>query len=1073
MQRAESCCKAQDANEASFNLDNAKRKLQSLQSKSVSQQDGSTVSPTDRLSGKSLNEVLMVEIYAGSARLARACRHIGCRSVAVDKTADRSHGTKIFVCDVTKPEELDMLEKFLQAEQQNLGWVHFAPACGTASKAREKPNRVLEKAGFKVPKPLRSSEHPLGLPGLSGVDLARTEAANHVYEVTAKLVRMLVAWGVFVTIENPTNSLFWIIPCMVALLNDLGGYDCIFDNCCHGGARKKNSRFWGSLPWLLPLSATCPGESLHKHKSWQPKVIDGKVQYPTAEEAAYPILLCARMAEIVRDQLLQLGVVDVDNLEQQIQVEHTSLNRVVLSALPRGKKFKPLVSEYGQYHTVVHAPHVENPTDVVPAGAKLVHQRLAQRGEVRVDEQIFHSSTDGMSGQEEVMVSQYGVPRAPLDFCERAVKCGHPRGMAVHLPPLAKEVIEQNLTEEPAELALHRCKELTKWTIRAGQLKEQEKKYKGGLPQHMQALLQKKRLLLFKEMLESVNYPDKQLVEDLARGFNITGWQDKTGVFPQCVKRPQFSLGTLKQMARGLNKAILQQLREDKDDAELVQKTWEKTLEEVNLGYIWHDEHADPMQFFLAKRFGLVQRAGKLRVIDDCSIGGINSTMGAVEKYRVHAMDECAAFLAYMVEFVQNGHGVEGVSGRTYDLKHACKQYGISVADRDTIRLAVRNPHTNGVDLFGINSLPFGASGSVGGFLRVSLAIWYIGMAIFRLVWTAFFDDYTVFARDALVSNTSKTVEAIFDLLGVEFARDGDKACEFAKRFKSLGVEIDLQTFGAGVVQLGHTTERREELSLVLQEILKEKSITSKQAESMRGRLHWFESFAFGRVANSAVKVLGELALSGRKRITLSETDMTALSFLCERVLTAPPLSITPACLQSWVVFTDGACEGPDDNKQGGVGGVLVDPLGRVVSFFGGVVPVDIMRCLLQKSKNPIYELEVLPVLVSVWLWKGRINLAQVCWYLDNEASRSAFIKGQGATPLAACMVDAFTAEEMKLQLKSWFARVPSLSNLADSPSRLEDKLLLDLGAVKGPIDWLAMGKVLGLDLEMGDRTAA
>ena len=203
MQRAESCCKAQDANEASFNLDNAKRKLQSLQSKSVSQQDGSTVSPTDRLSGKSLNEVLMVEIYAGSARLARACRHIGCRSVAVDKTSDRSHGTKNFVCDVTKPEELDMLEKFLQAEQQNLGWVHFAPACGTASKAREKPNRVLEKAGFKVPKPLRSSEHPLGLPGLSGVDLVRTEAANHVYEVTAKLVRMLVAWGVFGNNRKP------------------------------------------------------------------------------------------------------------------------------------------------------------------------------------------------------------------------------------------------------------------------------------------------------------------------------------------------------------------------------------------------------------------------------------------------------------------------------------------------------------------------------------------------------------------------------------------------------------------------------------------------------------------------------------------------------------------------------------------------------------------------------------------------------------------------------------------------------------------------------------------------------
>ena len=58
--------------------------------------------------------------------------------------------------------------------------------------------------------------------------------------------------------------------------------------------------------------------------------------------------------------------------------------------------------------------------------------------------------------------------------------------------------------------------------------------------------------------------------------------------------------------------------------------------------------------------------------------------------------------------------------------------------------------------------------------------------------------------------------------------------------------------------------------------------------------------------------------------------------------------------------------------------------------------------------------------------------------------------------------MNAFTDKEMQLQVKSWFARVPSLSNLADSPSRLEDKLLLDLGAVKGPVDWQAVANVLG-----------
>jgi hypothetical protein len=98
----------------------------------------------------------------------------------------------------------------------------------------------------------------------------------------------------------------------------------------------------------------------------------------------------------------------------------------------------------------------------------------------------------------------------------------------------------------------------------------------------------------------------------------------------------------------------------------------------------------------------------------------------------------------------------------------------------------------------------------------------------------------------------------------------------------------------------------------------------------------------------------------------------------------------------SWIVFTDGACEGPDGRKEGGIGGVLIDPFGKVVSFFGGKVPGPIMEHLLTKSMNPIYELEVLPVLIAIWMWGNRLTLAQVCWYLDNEASRSAFIKRQG-----------------------------------------------------------------------------
>ena len=87
-------------------------------------------------------------------------------------------------------------------------------------------------------------------------------------------------------------------------------------------------------------------------------------------------------------------------------------------------------------------------------------------------------------------------------------------------------------------------------------------------------------------------------------------------------------------MQRVLNRAIISQLSAENDDDEIVRQTWDKTLEEVALGYIWLDDKSSPDQVFLAKRFGLLQRAGKLRVIDDCSIGGVNGALGVVEKYR-------------------------------------------------------------------------------------------------------------------------------------------------------------------------------------------------------------------------------------------------------------------------------------------------------------------------------------------------------------------------------------------------------------------------------------------------------
>ena len=233
-----------------FNLEEAKQRLKQLKVSSPQQttvqadyNDTGIESQSLKFAGRSVHDLLVVEIFAGSARLTKACKGLGLRAVAVDKTSGRSEGPHIFHCDVTDPEDYQALVSFLEAEKDSLAWAHFAPACGTASKAREKKQHKLEREGFKMPQPLRSEDYPLGLPGLTGVDKLRTETANLVYEACANLIKLLASWGVCCTVENPSNSLFWCVPCIVELVDTLGGYDCIFDNCCHGGQRKKSSTF--------------------------------------------------------------------------------------------------------------------------------------------------------------------------------------------------------------------------------------------------------------------------------------------------------------------------------------------------------------------------------------------------------------------------------------------------------------------------------------------------------------------------------------------------------------------------------------------------------------------------------------------------------------------------------------------------------------------------------------------------------------------------------------------------------------------------------------------------------------
>ena len=71
----------------------------------------------------------------------------------------------------------------------------------------------------------------------------------------------------------------------------------------------------------------------------------------------------------------------------------------------------------------------------------------------------------------------------------------------------------------------------------------------------------------------------------------------------------------------------------------------------------------------------------------------------------------------------------------------------VCVADRNLLRIGVNEPGVEEPHIMGINVLPFGAVGSVAAFLRISVAIWCVGLKCLSLYWSAFYDDFSVVTR--------------------------------------------------------------------------------------------------------------------------------------------------------------------------------------------------------------------------------------------------------------------------------------------------------------------------------------
>eukprot|EP00435_Cladocopium_sp_Y103_P017720 s5862_g4.t1 len=489
--------------------------------------------PSPKFAGVAIEDLLVIEICAGSARLTKTCRKLGLRGLAVDKTTDRSCGIDIMILDLTISSQLQLLLDIIRAERDRILMIFIAPPCGTASRARGRPIKSSLLRGRRAPVPLRTDEQPDGKDSLTGTDKLKTELANQLYAAITQVILFAVALTIFVVVENPANSLYWKTSFALEYTQSLTGCVVDFHNCSHGGTRDKLTRFWCSDDWLSPLQVFCDGS--HPHESWRPRIQNIQLIFPTAQEAAYPWLLCTRIANLALAAAENLGAVRHLTLASQMeQQDFSMMNRYIFGALPRSTKLRPLVPEFATFFFVITpAQHVDNGADALtgcPKGSKLISRRLWKWGKFRAEEYCGDKckflGLDEKDLDEDFIVECFhvGVPHEPLAFLQQAIWAGHPKDLKRHVGEAMQEVVLDNFHRPPHQLAQKRVDFIRKYTNLAGQLKADELKLRYSMPPHIRKIMVGKRLALFGRMLSDLEFPDKDLVKDIANGFKLSLW---------------------------------------------------------------------------------------------------------------------------------------------------------------------------------------------------------------------------------------------------------------------------------------------------------------------------------------------------------------------------------------------------------------------------------------------------------------------------------------------------------------------------------------------------------------------
>ena len=917
--------------------------------------------------------------------------------------------------------------------------VFAAPPCGTASAARsiEIPDDPF------APQPLRSILHPNGLPSLEGVDKTRVEQANMLYEFLQVVWDRCVAAGIPIMVENPAKSLFWLTtywceracPC-----------DFIQDHhaCFYGSKRPKLTRLAASFPQVHAIDGRCPGN--HYHEPWGQIQLGNKRVFATSLEVHYPAKLC----DAIIDSFIAFLLTEGFYFQMKLPV-NAAAHELAGAQVP-SNKLPPVVPEFASKLAAIFDANDKQvwpiqPLTLPPEHKLLRNFNLGGDGVQHLDiVKACKSFLEGVGldvclndfvqvGTPTACLKIFGVYWTPKEFVEFAREVSHPLSPECVLPDILLGAVNLNSSSNPGEIAGRRTAFVKHWTDRATALHCEEQRLRAKMDPWVNTATRGKRILVFKEMLRACDFPDPNVCDELEHGVDLIGSVPRTGMLPGKYKPALCTKEALCQHAARMRPALNSQALGSGDDS-IDETVWRKTLEEVENNWLLGPLNSDqvPRSAPISRRFGLSQKGGKVRLIDDYSESNVNSCVNTSESPILHTVDiACAMFAMWFEACKRHGRDLP-LAVRTFDLKSAYRQVGLSAEGRDFAFLKVYNPKQRRFDLFQSTVLPFGAVRSVHSFLRLSRAIWWIGVVGMGLMWTSFYDDFICATPEYLAINAEQSSVALFKLTGWLFAEEGDKCRPFGHSCEALGVVFNVSNALTGSICIQNTERRVAELVADLLEVIQLRQLGQKQAQRLRGRMQFADAQIYGKTGRRCMRVLSSFA-EGCKKV-LNAKDVFFLKLFVELLQSGNPRVVSALPSNNVLIFTDACYERNARSWICGVGGVLFLPDGTARKF--SLELSEQQRVLLGEleKRQIIFEAETLAAVIALKLWLRFFPGMRCFFFVDNEGAKFALVRGLSENKVVDFLTELFAKTESELQALFWVARVPSKSNVADEPSR-------------------------------------